>query len=112
MTTICIFARNNYFCAIMTNREFTERLSDLYRKYAGKGLVNFVERIFTFDYRYDEGNDKEEEYEYQFISGMRDDVDDLLKIVRTESVEHACLLEMKNLFDERIITIIRDIHIR
>ena len=95
----------------MTNREFTERLSDLYRKYAGKGLVNFVERIFTFDYKYDEGNDKEE-YEYQFISGMRDDVDDLLKIVRTESVEYACLVEMKNLFDERIITIIKDIDIR
>ena len=96
----------------MTNREFTERLSDLQMKYAGKGLVNFVERIFTFDYRYDEGNDKEKEYEYQFIGGMRDDVDDLLKIVRTESVEYACLVEMKDLFDERIITIIRDINIR
>ena len=96
----------------MTNREFTERLSDLYRKYAGKGLVNFVERIFTFDYRYNEGNDKEEEYAYQFISGMRDDVDDLLKIVRTESLEYACLVEMKSLFDERIITIIKDIDIR
>ena len=95
----------------MTNREFTERLSDLQGKYAGKELVNFVERIFTFDYKYDEGNDKEE-YEYQFISGMRDDVDDLLKIVRTESVEYACLVEMKNLFDERIITIIKDIDIR
>ena len=111
MITICIFARNNYLCAIMTNREFTERLSDLQGKYAGKELVNFVERIFTFDYKYDEGNDKEE-YEYQFISGMRDDVDDLLKIVRTESVEYACLVEMKNLFDERIITIIKDIDIR
>ena len=96
----------------MTNREFTERLSDLQGKYASRGLVNFVERIFTFDYRYNEGNDKEEEYEYQFISGMRDDVDDLLKIVRIESVEHACLIEMKSLFDERIITIIRDINIR
>ena len=96
----------------MTNREFTERLSDLQWKYAGQGLVNFVERIFTFDYRYDGGNDKEEEYEYQFISGMRDDVDDLLKIVRTESVEYACLVEMKSLFDERIITIIKDIDIR
>ena len=112
MITICILARNNYFCAIMTNREFTERLSDLQMKYAGKGLVNFVERIFTFDYRYDEGNDKEEKYEYQFIRGMRDDVDDLLKIVRTESVEYECLLEMKSLFDERIITIIKDIDIR
>ena len=96
----------------MTNRGFTERLSDLQGKYAGKELVNFVERIFTFDYRYDAGIDKEEEYEYQFISGMRDDVDDLLKIVRTESVEYACLVEMKNLFDERIITIIKDIDIR
>lgn len=96
----------------MTNREFTERLSDLQMKYAGQGLVNFVERIFTFDYRYDERNDKEVEYEYQFISGMRDDVDDLLKIVRTESMEYACLVEMKNLFDERIITIIKDIDIR
>ena len=96
----------------MTNLEFAESLFDLYRKYAGKGLVNFVERIFTFDYRYDAGIDKEEEYEYQFISGMRDDVDDLLKIVRTESVEYACLVEMKSLFDERIITIIKDIDIR
>ena len=96
----------------MTNRDFTERLSDLQMKYAGKVLVNFVERIFTFDYRYDEGNDKEEEFEYQFISGMRDDVDDLLKIVKTESVEYACLVEMKALFDERIITIIKDINIR
>ena len=96
----------------MTNGEFAESLFDLYRKYAGKGLVNFVERIFTFDYRYDAGIDKEEEYEYQFISGMRDDVDDLLKIVRTESVEYACLVEMKSLFDERIITIIKDIDIR
>ena len=96
----------------MTNREFTERLSDLYRKYAGKGLVNFVERIFTFDYRYDEGKDKEEEYEDEFISGMRDDVDDLMKIVRAESVEYECLVEMKALFDERIITIIKDIDIR
>lgn len=96
----------------MTNREFTERLSDLQGKYASKGIVNFVERIFTFDYRYDAGIDKEEEYEYQFISGMRDDVDDLLKIVRTESVEYACLVEMKSLFDERIITIIKDIDIR
>ena len=96
----------------MTNREFTERLSDLYRKYAGKGLVNFVERIFTFDYRYNDGNDSEVEYEYQFISGMRDDVDDLLKIVRTENVEYECLVEMKALFDERIITIIKDIDIR
>lgn len=112
MTTSCFIARNNYLCAIMTNREFTERLSDLQGKYAGQGLVNFVERIFTFDYRYDEGNDKEEEYEYQFISGMRDDVDDLLKIVRTESVEYACLVDMKSLFDERIITIIKDIDIR
>ena len=96
----------------MTNLEFAESLFDLYRKYAGKGLVNFVERIFTFEYRYDAGIDKEEEYEYQFISGMRDDVDDLLKIVRTESVEYACLVEMKKLFDERIITIIKDIDIR
>ena len=96
----------------MTNREFTERLSDLQMRYAGKELVNFVERIFTFDYRYNEGNDKEKEYEYQFISGMRDDVDDLLKIVKTESVEYACLVEMKSLFDERIITIIKDIDIR
>ena len=96
----------------MTNLEFAESLFDLYRKYAGKGLVNFVERIFTFEYRYDAGIDKEEEYEYQFISGMRDDVDDLLKIVRTESVEYACLVEMKSLFDERIITIIKDIDIR
>ena len=96
----------------MTNREFTERLSDLQMRYAGKELVNFVERIFTFDYRYNEGNDKEKEYEYQFISGMRDDVDDLLKIVKTESVEYSCLVEMKNLFDERIITIIKDIDIR
>ena len=46
----------------MTNREFTERLSDLQGKYAGQGLVNFVERIFTFDYRYDGGNDKEEDF--------------------------------------------------
>lgn len=112
MILICIGTRNNYLCDIMTNREFTERLSGLQGEYAGKGLVNFVERIFTFDYRYNEGNDKEEEYEYQFISGMRDDVDDLLKIVRTESVEHACLVEMKKLFDERIITIIKDIDIR
>lgn len=96
----------------MTNRDFTERLSGLQGKYAGSGLVNFVERIFTFDYRYNEGNDKEKEYEYQFISGMRDDVDDLLKIVRTESVEYECLVEMKALFDERIITIIKDIDIR
>ena len=96
----------------MTNLEFAESLFDLYRKYAGKGLVNFVERIFTFEYRYDAGIDKEEEYEYQFISGMRDDVDDLLKIVRTESVEYDCLVEMKKLFDERIITIIKDIDIR
>ena len=91
----------------MTNREFTERLSDLQEKYAGKGLVNFVERIFTFDYRYNEGNDREKEYEYQFISGMRDDVDDLLKVVRTESVEYACLGELKGLFDERITSILK-----
>lgn len=112
MTISCFLTRNNYFCAIMTNRDFTERLSGLQGKYAGSGLVNFVERIFTFDYRYNEGNDKEKEYEYQFISGMRDDVDDLLKIVRTESVEYECLVEMKALFDERIITIIKDIDIR
>lgn len=96
----------------MTNREFTERLSDLQGKYAGKGLVNFVERIFTFDYRYDEGNDKEEEYEYQFISGMRDDIVDLISIVKDDTKEYSALVEMKKLFDERIITIIKDIDIR
>ena len=96
----------------MTNREFTERLSDLYRKYAGKGLVNFVERIFTFDYRYNEGNDKEEEYAYQFISGMRDDIVDLISIVKDDTKEHSALVEMKSLFDARIITIIKDIDIR
>lgn len=96
----------------MTNVEFAESLFDLYRKYAGKGLVNFVERIFTFEYRYDAGIDKEEEYEYQFISGMRDDIVDLISIVKDDTKEHSALVEMKSLFDERIITIIKDIDIR
>ena len=51
MILICIGTKNNYLWGIMSNRDFIERLLDLQRKYAGEGLVDFVDRIFTFDYR-------------------------------------------------------------
>ena len=96
----------------MSNRDFIERLLDLQRKYAGKGLVNFVERIFTFDYRYDDDRKEAVDMEFKFITAMRDDIFDLIRIVKEDTIEHSALVEMKALFDERIITIIRDFNIR
>lgn len=96
----------------MTNKEFVERFLDLYRKYAGKGLAGFVERIFTFDYRYDDDRKEAVDMEFKFITAMRDDIFDLIRIVKEDTIEHSALVEMKALFDERIITIIRDFNIR
>ena len=105
MTISCIIARNDYLCGVMTNKEFVERLFGLYRKYAGRGLAGFVERIFTFDYRYDDDRKEAVDMEFKFITAMRDDIFDLIRIVKEDTIEHSALVEMKALFDERIITI-------
>ena len=96
----------------MSNRDFIERLLDLQRKYTGEGLVDFVDRIFTFDYRYDDDRKEAVDMEFKFLTAMRDDISDLLKIVKEETSEYIALGDMKSLFDERITSIIRNFNIR
>ena len=50
--------------------------------------------------------------EFKFLTAMRDDISDLLKIVKEETPEYKALADMKSLFDERITSIIRNFNIR
>lgn len=111
-SSLCVGTKNDYIWGIMSNRDFIERLLDLQRKYAGEGLVDFVDRIFTFDYRYDDDRKEAVDMEFKFLTAMRDDISDLLKIVKEETPEYKALADMKSLFDERITSIIRNFNIR
>lgn len=96
-----------YFCGAMSNEEFVTSVVSLGKTYNDR-VVNFVKRLFCFDYSFEKDEVKTE---WEFLRGMSDDVTDLLSIVREDTDEYIALTEYKALLEGRLTQLLKDLNI-
>lgn len=107
MISICIGTKNDYLCSAMSNEEFVTNVVSLGKTYNDR-VVNFVKRLFCFDYSFEKDEVKTE---WEFLRGMSDDVTDLLSIVREDTDEYIALTEYKALLEGRLTQLLKDLNI-